>query len=210
MTHPQADATRRALHAVAELVLAGPQHRTSGTIRLAVTPSGFRTVAAPDLAVEGVDLLVAGERIPLAGRSCEELAATAGVAAGAPRGVYGDHSDIGPAEPLSLDPDAAAWLERCWTAGATALAGLDPACQPVLWPEHFDVGILTAEGKGFGVSPGDAAIPEPYAYVSPASPRTGTFWNAPFGAARPMRELGDGLLAFFTEGRARADSDPAR
>jgi len=70
-------------------------------------------------------------------------------------------------------------------------------------------GILTEEGTGFGVSPGDAAIPEPYAYVSPASPRAGTFWNAPFGAARPMREVGDDLLAFFAEGRTRAGSDPA-
>lgn len=204
------DTTRRALHAVAELVLAGPQHRASGTIRLTVTATGFRTVAAPDLRVDGVDLVVGGERIPISGRSCADLAAAAGVTAGAPEGVYGDHADVEPTEVLTLDADTAAWLERCWAAGATALSTLDPAQQPVLWPEHFDVGILTAEGKGFGVSPGDTYLDEPYAYVSPASPRTGAFWNAPFGAARPMRELGDGLLAFFTEGRERAGTDPVR
>ena len=31
-------ATRRSLHGVAELVIAGPQHRATGTIRLRVTP----------------------------------------------------------------------------------------------------------------------------------------------------------------------------
>jgi hypothetical protein len=33
-------ATRRSLHAVAEQLLAGPQHREQGTIRLRVSPPG--------------------------------------------------------------------------------------------------------------------------------------------------------------------------
>ena len=37
-------AARRALHVVGEYLLAGPQHRTSGTIRLHVTDTGFATV----------------------------------------------------------------------------------------------------------------------------------------------------------------------
>ena len=37
-------ATRRSLHAVAESVLAGPQYRAHGTIRLTVTPGGFGQV----------------------------------------------------------------------------------------------------------------------------------------------------------------------
>ena len=41
-------ATRRSLHGVAELVLAGPQYRTSGSIELRVTPGGFATTVAPD------------------------------------------------------------------------------------------------------------------------------------------------------------------
>jgi len=61
---------------------------------------------------------------------------------------------------------------------------------------------------GYGVSPGDRFITEPYAYVSPPEPRTGEFWNQPFGAARTMRELDDGyadaVLAFFLDGRRRA------
>jgi hypothetical protein len=79
--------TRRALHAVAEYVLAGPQYRASGTIRLRVTPGGFATVSRPDLRVE-VDELVAGtQRIPLNGSTATALAAAGGVAASALRDV---------------------------------------------------------------------------------------------------------------------------
>jgi hypothetical protein len=82
---------------------------------------------------------------------------------------------------------------------------LAPDQQPVLWPEHFDVGIVRAE-VNYGVSPGDSRIPEPYAYVGPWTPRTGDFWNTSFGAARPLTTLGDdrGVLAFFREGEERA------
>ena len=38
-------ATRRSLHGVAELVLAGPQYRATGKLRLGVVPGGFATVA---------------------------------------------------------------------------------------------------------------------------------------------------------------------
>ncbi len=73
-----------------------------------------------------------------------------------------------------------------------------------MWPEHFDVA-FRLDDINFGVSPGDNHIDEPYAYVGPPTPRTGAFWNQPFGAARPMRELGHAdpaqVLAFFTEGR---------
>lgn len=41
----------------------------------------------------------------------------------------------------------------------------------------------------------------------------GEFWNAPFGAARPKRDLDDGsaaaVLAYFMDGRRRAATDPA-
>jgi hypothetical protein len=73
---------------------------------------------------------------------------------------------------------------------------------PVLWPEHFDVGI-SLDGVDYGVSPGDDAYPEPYAYVGPRTPQTGDFWNAPFGAARPLAELSDvaAVTEFFATGR---------
>ena len=44
--------TRRSLHAVAERLLAGPQYREHGEIRLQVTPGGFGQFAGP-LRVEG-------------------------------------------------------------------------------------------------------------------------------------------------------------
>jgi hypothetical protein len=79
----------------------------------------------------------------------------------------------------------------------------------VLWPEHFDVGISVGE-VNYGLSPGDAALPEPYAYVGPWTPRTGQFWNQPFGAARPLAALGDvgGVVAFLREGSERASEQP--
>src|SRR5262249_44734626 len=103
------------------------------------------------------------------------------------------------------DPEAARWLARCWAAGEEAMRRLAPDEQPVLWPEHFDVGIRT-EDTNYGVSPGDDFLAEPYAYVTPPTSRTGHFWNAPFGAARPMRELDgvDAVHAFFLEGRSNS------
>jgi hypothetical protein len=59
-------ATRRSLHAVAEQLLAGPQYRDSGTIRLRVAPGGFAQVKGSDR-VEGADLVVGSRRVPLSG-----------------------------------------------------------------------------------------------------------------------------------------------
>ena len=75
----------------------------------------------------------------------------------------------------------------------------------MLWPEHFDLGIAVDE-VNYGVSPGDAAVPTPYAYVGPWQTRRGEFWNEPFGAARPMGDLPDvdAVVAFFQEGRRRS------
>jgi hypothetical protein len=60
---------------------------------------------------------------------------------------------------------------------------------------------VTLDEVNYGVSPGDDAILEPYAYVGPWTPQTGDFWNTSFGAARLLTELTD-VLAFFQKGRA--------
>ena len=203
-------ATRRALHGVAELVLAGPEHRRTGEIQLHVEPDGFRTVTEPDLRVAG-DRLVAGERrLPLSGTTFRALADAAGVDVGAPADLYHEGSGAEPDDPVEVDPTAAAYLEECFALGDAALRAFAPAEQPILWPEHFDVGIAVHE-VNYGVSPGDGYHAEPYAYVSPWQRRTGGFWNAPFGAVRPMRTFAgrDALVAFFAEGRERARQDPA-
>ncbi len=197
--------TRRSLHAVAELVLAGPQHRQDGTIRLRITPGGFATVTTPPVRVDGADLVTGDRRVLIDGSSCATLAAAAGLQPHALRHVYHDATDISPDETLHVDAAAAAWLARCWVAGDQALRQLAPDQTPVLWPEHFDVAIRL-DDTNFGVSPGDTYLPEPYAYVGPPTPQQGPFWNQPFGAARPMRELDNAnpttMLAFFTEARA--------
>jgi hypothetical protein len=195
-------ATRRSLHAVAEHVLAGPQYRAAGTIRLHVTPGGFAQVRGP-LRIEGTDLVGDGVRIPLRG-TVADLAAAAGVEPGAPD-IYHGHADLGPADELAVDPAAAALLLGWFARGDAAMRAFAPGADPVLWPEHFDLGIAVGE-VNYGVSPGDAGHALPYAYVGPWTPREGPFWNAPFGAVRSADRLpdADALAAFFAEGRAAA------
>lgn len=195
--------TRKALHAVAELVIAGPQYRATGTIRLQATPDGFGAVAS-SLRVEGTELAWDGGRTPLTG-TCRSLAAAAGEVVGAPDGLYHDHAEIGPDDELVVEEAAAGLIAEWFARGDSALRTFEPDVGPVLWPEHFDLGI-TVEDVNYGVSPGDAAVPHPYAYVGPWTPREGAFWNMPFGAVRTMEQVADhnALAAFFTEGRERA------
>ena len=101
-------------------------------------------------------------------------------------------------------------LLRAFTDGDAALRSLDAGQEPILWPEHFDIGISMAE-VNYGVSPGDAVIGEPYAYVGPWQVPAGAFWNQPFGAARPLTRLTSpqAILEFFLQGRAVAAGDTA-
>jgi len=197
--------TRRVLHGVAELVLAGPQYRRSGTIRLSVSDGGFATIREPLLRVDGAELVAGERRLLLSDTTYAELARSVGVDVGPPEGLYHDGSGVAPDAAADADPVAARWIADCLAAGASAMRQLAPDQTPVLWPEHFDVGV-TVDEVNYGVSPGDDQHAEPYAYVGPHKPRQGEFWNEPFGAARPMRELGgdDGVLALFREGQWRA------
>jgi hypothetical protein len=201
--------TRRALHGVAELVLAGPQYRRSGTIRLRPQPGGFGTIAEPDIRVDGARLIAERLKVPLNGITIAELAARAGVDVGAPGGVYETGSGADPDDVIDVDADAAAALAHCYAIGDAALRILAPAEVPVLWPEHFDLGV-TIDEVNYGVSPGDTWLDEPYAYVGPWRLREGAFWTVPFGAAHPLRDLPDvaALVAFLAEGRERAGRDP--
>ena len=198
-------ASRRAWHGVAELLLAGPQYRTSKTIRLRITPGGFATVTEPDLRVEGTTLIIEGERAAMPGHSCAGLSVLTGAPAGPPADLYRDGSGVDPDEPLRLDDEDVAALAGAFELGDAALRAFAPDQTPVLWPEHFDVGISVGE-VNYGVCPGDGFLSVPYAYVGPWQQREGAFWNAPFGATRPVAELSDvdALVAFLTEGRERA------
>jgi hypothetical protein len=204
------ETTRRSLHGLAELLLAGPQYEQSKDIRLRATDGGFATVSEPDVRIDGVELVVGGIRHPLDG-TVADIAARAGLT---PRGlsdVYADGSGVGLDDVVSVDAEAAAEIAHAYSRGDAALRALSADEEPVLWPEHFDIGISLGE-VNYGVSPGDTHVQEPYAYVGPWTPRSGSFWNMPFGATRPMRELPDvdAVEAFFREGFARAASDPHR
>ena len=199
--------TRRSLHAVAELLLAGPQFEQSQSIELTATPGGFGTTQPPDLRVDGSTLVVGDRRIHVHGRTIAELAGEAGVTVRSLRDVYADGPDLDESTPLVVDDVAALEIARAFKLGDAALARLAPERKRVLWPEHFDVGIDVDE-VNYGVSPGDATSQEPYAYVGPWNfadrhVESEPFWNTSFGASRTMRELGDldAVLAFFVKGR---------
>ena len=93
-------ATRRSLHGVAELVIAGPQYRRHGEIRLRATPGGFGGVDIP-VRVEGVELVWPGARAEVSS-TCRELAAAARLDVGVP-GIYAETSGVDPDEPLTVD-----------------------------------------------------------------------------------------------------------
>lgn len=194
--------TRRSLHGVAELLLAGPQHRAGGGIRLRVAPGGFGILDGTRR-VEGDSLVAPPRTLPLTG-TYADLAAALGIEACRLDHVYSGGPKIAPEEQLEVDPAAARLLADAFARGDAALRSFAPEETPVLWPEHFDVGITVAE-VNYGVSPGDDYLPEPYAYVGPWTPRTGGFWNAPFGAVRPLAELPD-VVEFFTTGRSLLDN----
>lgn len=203
------EATRRSLHAVAELLLAGPQFDQSQSIELQVTAGGFGTTAAPDVRVDGAEVVAGDLRFALTGRSVAELGTAIGVEPRSLRDVYDDGPELGPHEPLIVDTASAEAIAQAFAFGDGALAELDDAQHRVLWPEHFDVA-MTADEVNYGVSPGDDSCPEPYAYVGPWDLARRTdggdpFWNASFGASRPIRELVDqaGVLEFFRTGRDR-------
>jgi hypothetical protein len=194
--------TRRSLHGIAELVLAGPQHQVSGRIRLRATPGGFGTVFEPDLRIDGVHLVTGERRLPLNGMTYAALAAEAGVEARALTEVYSDGPGIAPDEVITVEADAAALVANAFALGQEALTRLLPQEEIVLWPEHFDLAV-SSDKVNYGVSAGDSHSAEPYAYVGPWTVPEGDFWNTSFGAARPVKELGDAeaVLAFFEEGR---------
>ena len=202
------ESTRRGLHGLAELVLAGPQFSHSGDIRLRVTVSGFATVAEPELRVEADALVAPAGRLPLKG-SIASLAAQSGVEPRDLRDVYADGPEIDVDEALVIDVDAAKVILEAFARGDAAMRVLAAGEVPVLWPEHFDVGITVNE-VNYGVSPGDSGTAEPYAYVGPWKARGGAFWNAGFGAYRLMSELPtpDDVLAFFADGARSAATDP--
>jgi hypothetical protein len=196
--------TRRQLRGLAESLIGGPQHRAAGTIRLAVRPDGFVGVALP-LAVRGTEFTWQDGSAALAGTP-GALAEAAGVDYGPPEGVYEIVHPLPADAVLDIDPAAVELIDRSLYAGGYALKQVLPESHPVLWPEHFDVAV-TEDEVNYGVSAGDSYHDTPYAYVGPWTPRTGAFWNAPFGAVfsldptHDVDQLAADAAAFFQQGR---------
>ncbi len=212
-------ATRAGWHRVAEHILASALYRATGKIGLVPSPGGFRTPSfgtdARLLAVDGTELVVGDargtKRTPLT--TIRAAAEFAGITPGAPAGVYEPATPLDLDAPLMIDPDAARLLAEWYGLGAQALSRLaaeipgDQPTAPVLWPEHFDVG-MTAAAINYGASPGDDRVADPYLYVGPHDgppPGDPAFWNAPFGATRTFRQIGTvaAAAAFFRDGRTR-------
>lgn len=197
--------TRNSLHGIAEGLMAGPQYRDSGTIRLSAAPEGVSTVAEPSLLLTANGLgRPGGPTHPLVG-TFAELAERLGSSFHVPD-LYSDHAPIQPTDPVVVDESSASRLLAWLADGTQALRDLAPTSTPVLWPEHFDVGISLGE-VNYGVSPGDDFSAEPYAYVGPwgFTPSSDGFFDAPFGAARMISSLSSTaeLTAFFREGQDR-------
>ena len=209
--------TRNGLHAVAEQVLAAAQYRATGDIRLRAVPGGFGTT---QLLAGDVTLSVIGDRIVVSGPSGQrstrlttvaDAAAFVGIEAGLPDSAYPAATALRPDEPLHQDEAAARELADWYALADAALrrfaAESGAETDPVIWPEHFDIGIALG-AVNYGASPGDDEVAEPYVYVGPhdGPPVRDGFWNASFGAARTRSEVssvGDALV-FFREGRARS------
>src|ERR1700712_1514841 len=155
--------TRQALHAVAELLLAGPAYAKDADIRLRATPGGFGVWQQPGPRVDGTDLVVGDRRIPLVGT----IAAVAEAAQLSPRSLADVYAGVvtTPVDAaLEVSPDAAAVLAAAFDHGHHALLAVAPDAEPILWPEHFDIGIsVAADEVNYGISPGDTFIATPYA-----------------------------------------------
>jgi hypothetical protein len=79
------------------------------------------------------------------------------------------------------------------------IAGADERCSaPAIWPHHFDAGaVLTIEGGrtiGFGMSPGDSHVAEPYFYVVPSPFPEGELPELPGGATWQRDRVGGAVL----------------
>jgi hypothetical protein len=208
---PAADAlalvrTRNAWHVLAEHVLAPARHRVNGKIGLRFTRGGFGTPyfgADEQVRVhdEGLVVVRDGELtihpIGTAGGAAREL----GFEPGAPTDVYTPTTTLDADAPLEIDPASARMLGDWFGFGASVLEALraevpasDEPARVQLWPEHFDLSVdLGIEANGhrgtYGASPGDEAHPEPYLYVTPWTPQTGSFWNEGSYASFPFSEL---------------------
>jgi hypothetical protein len=201
---PAFDATRGALHALAEQVMAAAYWHATTHIGLRPTPRGLGTPVFGDAERVRVDATaLVHERAGATRRheltTLQAAAAFVGIPLGAPN-VYPPSTSWAADAPLAVDRDAALALADWYALAAALLNDLRaahsdaPSTELQIWPEHFDLACelgAVPTRANFGASPGDGSIPEPYLYVGPHDParRTGMFTACPFGAALRYSEL---------------------
>jgi hypothetical protein len=221
--------TRLALHRLAVYVVSPARRRANGKIALRWTTGGFGTPffgADEQVRVVGTRLV----RQQGGTASVEPVTTLAQAAAfvldGPPDIAWAEPFDVPPPgdpdKDLEIEPEAAKFLGDWYGFAYSVLEELraDPesvqASRVQLWPEHFDAAFDCLEPPhraGFGASPGDAAVDEPYLYVVPHSfedAPSSELWNATGfrGALLPLSEFVDAsdqraaALAFFRSRRA--------
>jgi hypothetical protein len=190
--------TRAAWHMLAEHVLARARYDANGKIGLRYTGGGVGTPwfrhrdQDAQVRIEGTNLVAHedGETRSAPVTTVAAAAELAGVEPGAPEEVYAPATSFTPDAPLVLDARSVEFLGAWFGFAALVLEQLraeaDPADEPSrvqLWPEHFDLSVdLGDERAGrrgtFGASPGDAADPDPYLYVTHwADVGEDDYWN---------------------------------
>lgn len=223
--------TRVALHRLAVYVVSPARRRANGKIALRWTLGGFGTPffgADEQVRVAGTWLVrqigAAATAVPIT-----SLADAAALVLGTPPDLEWAASFDVPATgdldaQLDIDPASSVWLGDWYGFAYSVLEQLraDPessdASRVQLWAEHFDAAFEclpedAGRRAGYGVSPGDAAHPEPYLYVVPWSfdrVPPSELWNATafHGAMLPLNSLLDAhdqrtfALDWFRERRA--------
>ena len=223
--------TRRALHCVAEHVVAKARYVDDGEIRLTAFPGGFATpplhggrrvrVDGHDTAIDDLDV---SRRARLT--TVREAADFVGVEPGFPTELYAPATPFLPDEPLNVDTNSANALAAWYGFTAAVLDGFAKEIadakpsQLILWPEHFDQAFYTEDEQeswraNYGASPGDDSHREPYLYVGPWQTTVADpFWNASNfnGGVLPLSRLAASAnpahigLQFLREGRAKLAS----
>jgi hypothetical protein len=136
--------------------------------------------------VSGIDLITPAGRFPLRGRLVD-VAKSAGITTRPLRDVYSGGPDFSDLEPVDVAVGAVDPLSRAIINGDAALRSFAPNEDPILWPEHCDIGISVPEVtteclRATRVS--TSLMPTSVPGVC-----LGTVWNQPFWAARPLSEL---------------------
>ena len=200
--------TVKALAQVAFFVMAPARYEVQGKIGLRYTLGGLGTPffgSDRQIRIENRHLVVqvGGKAEAAEITTIRRAAQMAGIEYRATWGpeFHDPPSPIDPDAALTIDPEATAACGEILGFGFSVLEQIrvearnhEKPSRVQLWPEHFDaaveIGVEEAGRRaGFGVSPGYAAHPEPYLYVSPWTKDwlNDPYWNADFFGGSILR-----------------------